>query len=85
MIPARYKPKHEPNCDCAVCTTAEFVETMHARNDAREKRMHEILNNPLAIVVHPAIGKRFAWKRAHPSFLCMKTLNRTAAHDRQTP
>lgn len=46
MINPRYRPKHEPNCDCAVCTTAQFVETMHARNDAREKRMHEILNNP---------------------------------------
>lgn len=42
----RYKPKHEPNCNCAVCTTAAFVEEMHARNDAREKRCHEILNNP---------------------------------------
>ena len=42
----RYKPKHEPGCNCAVCTTAEFVATMSARADARQKRVHEILNNP---------------------------------------
>lgn len=42
----RYKPRHEPNCNCAVCTTAAFVDEMHARNDARQQRAHEILNNP---------------------------------------
>ena len=46
-IQSRYKPKHEPSCTCAFCTTSEFVERMHARNDAREKRAYEILNNPL--------------------------------------
>jgi len=43
----RYKPKHEPGCDCSVCWTHQFCNEMHARNDARQKRCHEILNNPL--------------------------------------
>lgn len=43
----RYQPKHEPGCDCSVCWTHQFCNDMHARNDAREKRCHEILNNPL--------------------------------------
>ena len=42
----RYKPKHEPGCDCSVCWTHQFCNEMHARNDARQKRCHEILNNP---------------------------------------
>lgn len=42
----RYKPKHEPGCECSVCWTHQFCNEMHARNDARQKRCHEILNNP---------------------------------------
>lgn len=42
----RYKPKHEPGCECSVCWTHKFCNEMHARNDARQKRCHEILNNP---------------------------------------
>ncbi|KKM99154.1 hypothetical protein LCGC14_1150760 [marine sediment metagenome] len=41
-----YKPKHEPGCCCAVCTTAEFVSRMRTRNEIRHQRCHEILNNP---------------------------------------
>ena len=41
-----YKPRHEPGCRCVVCTTAEFVATMRSRSEIRQKRVHEILNNP---------------------------------------
>jgi len=41
-----YRPRHEPGCTCAVCTTAEFVATMRSRAEARQKRVHEIMNNP---------------------------------------
>ncbi|MEH6564715.1 MAG: hypothetical protein V7756_05245 [Halopseudomonas sp.] len=41
-----YKPRHEPGCNCAVCTTAEYVAKMRTRAEIRRQRCHEILNNP---------------------------------------
>lgn len=41
------RPQHSSDCQCSVCWTAAFCAQMHERNDSRQKRCHEILNNPL--------------------------------------
>ena len=43
---ARYNPRHEPGCRSAVWTAAELFATMRSRSQARQKGVHEILNNP---------------------------------------
>lgn len=48
MIPAKYRPVHQPDCACIVCWTNAFHAEMTARNEQRHQRCHQILSNPLA-------------------------------------
>ena len=55
MTDPRYLSKHETGCECVVCWTRAFCKEMHARNDARQQRAHEILNNPFGSRRRPSI------------------------------
>lgn len=46
MIPAKYRPRHEPNCDCVVCWAHAFHQEMMQRNEDRAERCRQILKNP---------------------------------------
>jgi len=51
MIPAKYRPRHEPDCACPVCWTNQFHAEMTLRNEARAERCRQIIADPRAALV----------------------------------
>lgn len=50
MIPAKYRPRHLPDCGCAVCWTNQFHAEITRRNEARAERCRQIIADPRVAV-----------------------------------
>lgn len=46
MVPAKYRPRHEPDCACPVCWTNQFHAEMTRRNEVRAERCRQIIADP---------------------------------------